>query len=229
MSASWLMDDDLASAGVHVVGLVLTVLFGLYLLSRAQTPLERLSIRALCAGWIVLYLASISYHLAGHDGLINHITVALDDGAIFVAIAATYTPIAWLALRPADGRLVLRLLWCGAAVALAGAAIATASGVVHWYQPGVLVMGTMCGWGPSIAYCRTLTRALPRAAVLLVLASGAVYVGGAYFYHDHSVPWHHTYWHAAVVLGCLMDFAAIAALLTAQKRPGAAALSQNLT
>ncbi len=229
MSPSWLMDDDLASAAVHGGGLMLTLLFGLYLLSRARTPLERLSIRALCAGWTVLYLASIGYHLADHHGFVNHIAYALDDSAIFVAIAATYTPIAWLALCPADGRLVLQLLWSGAAVALVGAALAAAGGFTHWYQPGVLVAGTMCGSGPGIAYCRTLKRALPRAAALLVLASGIVYLGGAYFYHEHSLPWHHSYWHAAVVLGCLLDFAAIAALLTAQRRPRGAALSQNLT
>lgn len=210
--------DDLASAGVHAGGLVLALAFSIYLLRRAEDPVARSAIRALGLAWGVLYLASIGYHLTRLDVAWDPLTVALDDGAIFVAIAGTYTPPALLILPPADGRIALRLLWCAAA---AGAATGFAMGLagnLSWYQPSVLVICSIYGWGPAIAYCRTLRRALPRRAGVLILASGFVYVLGSYFYRDHSLPWHHAYWHTAVVIGCLLDFMAIAALLSGVRR-----------
>ena len=53
--------------------------------------------------------------------------------------------------------------------------------------------------------------------MLLLALSGACYVAGGWFYRDHSWEWHHTLWHVAVVIGSLLDFAAIAALL--RRRP----------
>jgi len=220
MPISIAMTDDLASAAAHAGGLVL-VLACSALQPRLAAPLARFCLRVFCAAWTLLFVSSISYHLAaGSGGLVEHVTLALDDGAVFVAIAGTYTPIALLALRPADGRLVLTTLWCVALAGLTGAALATTAGAVHWYQPGVLVAGTMSTFGPSLAYCRSLFHGLPRRSMLLLAASGALYVGGGWFYRDHSWAWHHTCWHVAIVAGALLDFAAIAALLRAPPRPG---------
>jgi hemolysin III len=210
--------DDLASAGVHAGGLVLVLIFSVYLLRRADGPVARFAIKALGFAWVVLYLASISYHLTRLEAGWDPLTIALDDGAIFVAIAGTYTPVALLILPPLDGRFAVRLLWCAAAAGASTGFVMILAGDLSWYQPSVLVICSIYGWGPAIAYCRTLRRAMPRRAGLLILASGLVYVLGSYFYRDHSVPWHHTYWHMAVVIGCLLDFTAIAALLEATRR-----------
>jgi hemolysin III len=215
------MTDDLASAAAHAVGLALVLGCVVALWRRARAPLPRFSLRIFTAAWTILYLSSIAYHLAaGKGGLVEQVALTLDDGAIFVAIAGTYTPIALLALRPADGRLVLTALWCAALAGLTGAALAIAVGAVHWYQPGVLVAGTLSTFGPSLAYCRTLLRRLPRRSVLLLALSGALYAGGGGFYRDHSWEWHHTLWHVAIVGGSLLDVAAIAALLRAKRPDG---------
>ncbi len=210
--------DDLASAGVHGLGLVLALAFGGYLLTRAQAPSARASVRILCAAWLVLYLASICYHVADHGTFLRAVGLALDDGAIFVAIAGTYTPFALLALRPAERKLALTVLWAGAAAGVAATVIAVGGGYVPWYQPNVLFVCAIFGWGPALVYCRTLTLSLPQIIGPLVLTSGLVYVAGAYFYEEHGLAWHHTYWHIAVVLGCLLDFTAIAMLLRAPRR-----------
>jgi hemolysin III len=218
MGPSLDVSDDLASAGVHAGGLVLALLFSFYLLRRAEDPVARFAIRALGLAWAVLYLASISYHLTHIEAAWDPLTTALDDGAIFVAIAGTYTPVALLILPPLDGRVAVRLLWCAAAAGASTGFVMIVAGDLSWYQPSVLVICSIYGWGPAIAYCRTLRRAMPRGAGFLILASGLVYVAGSYFYRDHSVPWHHTYWHVAVVIGCLLDFTAIVALLAATQQ-----------
>jgi hemolysin III len=224
MGMSLDLTDDLASAGVHAGGLVLALIFGLCLLRRAEGPVARFAIRALSLAWLILYLSSISYHLTRFAAAWDPLTLALDDGAIFVAIAGTYTPIALLILPPADGRMAVRLLWYAAVAGASTGFVAILLGNVSWYQPTVLVICSVYGWGPAIAYCRTLRRALPARAGLLVLASGLVYLVGSYFYRAHALPWHHTYWHMAVVIGCLLDFTAIAALLAATQRPAPVAL-----
>ncbi|HEV8029179.1 MAG TPA: hemolysin III family protein [Stellaceae bacterium] len=218
MGSSLEVADDLASAGVHAGGLVLALIFSLCLLRRAEDPVARFAIRALGLAWLILYLASISYHLTHIETAWDPLTTALDDGAIFVAIAGTYTPVALLILPPADGRFAVRLLWCAGAAGAATGFVMILTGDLSWYQPSVLVICSIYGWGPAIAYCRTLRRAMPRGAGFLILASGLVYVAGSYFYRDHRLPWHHTYWHMAVVIGCLLDFTAIAALLAATRR-----------
>jgi len=219
MPISIAMTDDLASAATHMGGLLLVLACGAALWRRATTPLARFCLRTFCIAWTITYLSSTGYHLvAGSGGLVEDVALTLDDGAIFVAIAGTYTPIALLALRPADGRLVLTTLWCVAAAIMTGAALASATGIVPWYQPGVLVVGTMSTFGPGVAYSRTLFRGLPGRSVLLLAASGVLYVCGGWLYSDDSWAWHHTGWHIAVVAGSLLDFAAIAALLRAPPR-----------
>jgi hemolysin III len=210
--------DDLASAGVHAFGLVLAVAFGAYLLNRSATPPAKGAVRVLCAAWLLLYLSSICYHLADRGSLLRAVGLALDDGAIFAAIAGTYTPFAVLALAPREREIALGVLWGGAAAGVAAAATAVGAGYVSWYQPNLLLISALFGWGPAILYCRTLTRALPQIVGPLVLTSGVVYVTGAYFYQAHALAWHHTYWHGAVVLGCLLDFTAVALLLGAPRR-----------
>lgn len=210
--------DDLASAGAHGLGLVLALAFSAYLLTRAEAPSARTAVRILCAAWLVLYLASICYHVADQGTFLRAVGLALDDGAIFVAIAGTYTPFALLALRPGEREVALVVLWAGAAAGVAATVIAVGGGYVPWYQPNVLFVCAVFGWAPAIVYCRTLALSLPPIIGPLVLTSGLVYVAGAYFYQEHGLAWHHTYWHIAVVLGCLLDFTAIAILLRAPRR-----------
>lgn len=222
-----MLTDDLASAGVHGGGLLLVLGFGAVLLRRARTPLARRAVEALLGAWILLYLSSISFHLLRYDALVGPITLALDDGTIFVAIAGTYTAVALLVLRPADQRIMLPVLWGGAAAGIALAVTAISAGYGRWYQPSAFLLCAGCGWGPGIAYCRSLARGVPRRTGLLILASGLVYVGGLYFYRDHALPWHHTYWHLAVVIGCLLDFTAVSQLLAATPAASGRAPDQN--
>jgi hemolysin III len=210
--------DDLASAGVHALGLLLALASGAYLLSHTRAPAARFSVRVLSAAWLMLYLASIFYHVADRGTFWRAVGLAFDDGAIFVAIAGTYTPFVLLAVRPAERKVALTVLWAAAAAGVAATVTAISAGYVPWYQPSVLFLGIVFGWGPALVYCRTLTRSRPQRIGPLVLASGLVYVAGAYFYREHGVPWHHTYWHIAIVLGCLLDFVAVAALLGAPSR-----------
>lgn len=217
--APLVMTDDTASAAIHLCGLALVAALAWRLRRRAATPIARRSAAILGLVWALLYLASITYHLAERGTLAKSIALIFDDGAIFAAIAGTYTPVVRALLPPSAQRLMLRVLWAAAGAGLGATAMAAAWHYLAWYQPSVLGSTLLCGFGPAIAYARTLNRGLPPRSRLLVAASGLVYVGGACFYRAQDLPWHHSYWHAAVVLGCVLDFMAIAALTAAASAP----------
>jgi channel protein (hemolysin III family) len=76
--------------------------------------------------WGLLYVASIAYHLAERGTLAKSIALVFDDGAIFVAIAGTYTPVMRMLLPPSAQRVMLRALWVMAGAGLSAAALAVA-------------------------------------------------------------------------------------------------------
>jgi hemolysin III len=219
------LTDDLTSAAVHGCGLVLALAFAGVLFRRTTLPLARLAVAALGAAWLVLYLSSIGYHLMRAEQGRSQIVLALDDGAIFVAIAGTYTPVAVLALPPSARRPLLVLIWAVAAAGVVAGFVAASTDAVYLYQPSVLAICAAFGWAPAIAYCRTLARRVSPPAGTCIALSGVVYVGGAWFYRAYALPWHHTYWHIAVVVGCLLDFTAIASLLRSAERLVAAPIA----
>ena len=105
------VDDEIA-AGVHTVGLLLVAVLGASLFrlaNQSQTNQEqRWVIFAFVAAWLALYAASIAFHFAS-EGSPRRIPSALYNGAIFVAIAAGWTPIASSKLprRPARRMFIL--------------------------------------------------------------------------------------------------------------------------
>jgi hemolysin III len=210
--APLVLTDDTASAAIHLGGLALAAFLTWRLRRQAATPMARRSAAILGPVWGLLYVASIAYHLAERGTLAKSIALVFDDGAIFVAIAGTYTPVMRMLLPQSAQRVMLRALWVIAGAGLSAAALAVAWQYLSWYQPSVLGSTLICGFGPAVAYARTLTRGLPPRARLQIALSGLVYVGGACFYRARDLPWHHSYWHAAVVLGSVLDFMAIAAL-----------------
>jgi hemolysin III len=219
VGASVVSADDLASAGVHIGGLLLAILLSVKLLRHAHTPGARIAVKAFCTAWVVLYAASVLYHLMPDGGWLKPTALALDNAAIFLAIAGSYTPVAVLTLRRPDAQLMLAAAWIPAAFALSAELIALSGGYAGWFHRNVFLLCIAQGWGPAVLHSRTLFYGLPRRFGSLVFASGVIYVAGVFLYRAHEMPWHHTYWHVAVVIGSLLNFAAIRVLLSRRALP----------
>ena len=157
-----------------------------------------------------LFGVSAAYHRGDWSTVARARMRRLDHSMIFLAIAATYTPIAAFALSPTSARLVLPIVWGGAVVGIvirnvwhdAPAPVATAPYVVVGWV-AVLVMADV--W-----------RSLGVAGFTLIAAGGLLYTVGAVIYALHRPdPWprtfgYHEVFHLLVIGGAALHYVGVA-------------------
>lgn len=136
-----------------------------------------------------------------------------DHAMIFVFIAGTYTPICLLAMGGPAGSRLLLLVWLGAGLGAAQALLWT-----HAPRALPVVLYIALGW-LMVAYLPEVRAALAPAAVLLLLAGGLLYTGGAIVYalrRPNPSPrlfGYHEIFHACVVVACVCHFVVVAAVV----------------
>ena len=133
----------------------------------------------------------------------------LDHSMIFIFIAGTYTPFALLAMDPVPGYWVLGVVWGGA---LLGVTLKLAwPHAPRWLGVPIYIA---LGWVAVFVLPQLLAHA-GVAALVLLLAGGALYTAGAIFYAARwPDPWpktfgYHEFFHAATVLAALCHYIAI--------------------
>jgi hemolysin III len=131
----------------------------------------------------------------------------LDHAAIFLKIAGTYTPFAALALPPAQGLLLLAVVWGGA---LSGAAlklaaprrIETVSVLLY------LALGWAFLWVGDGGFA-----ALGEGTLRLLVAGGLLYSFGVPFHLWGALRFQNAVWHGFVLAGTVAMYAAVVAEL----------------
>jgi hemolysin III len=160
------------------------------------------------AGLCALFGASALYHRWRWNPRWRPLLRRLDHSAIFVFIAASYTPVSLLVLTPPLRTVVLVAVW---AAALAGVALSVA-----WITaPRMLVAASYLaiGWVAVVALPQ-MVRRLPVVPMALIVAGGLLYTAGAIVYAVRRPdPWprvfgFHEVFHAFVVLAALAHFVA---------------------
>jgi len=134
----------------------------------------------------------------------------LDLAMIFLLIAGSYTPVAWLGLRPPLSTVVLWLIWGAAAGGIALKLAWTCP--PKWASAVVYVTMGMLGafFLPEIA------RSLGPIAVALLVAGGVIYILGAAVYALQrpdplpAVFGYHEVFHALVVVAAVIHYVAVA-------------------
>ena len=162
------------------------------------------------AGMCALFAASGLYHRWPWDPRWRPLLRRIDHSAIYVFIAASYTPVALLVLSGTVQVVVLVSVWAGA---LAGVALSVA-----WITaPRVLVAASYLalGWVAIVAMPQ-LAHRLGVAPLVLFAAGGLLYsVGAAVYALRRPNPWPHTFgfhevFHALVILAAVTHYVAIA-------------------
>lgn len=134
----------------------------------------------------------------------------IDHSMIFIATAATHTPIALIALPSRPGWILFAVVWTGAALGIAGRLFFPNAPYAVVAIPYVLV-----GWS-SLFVINHVWSSLGVAGFTLLIVGGVLYTAGAVIYALHRPnPWprsfgYHEIFHALTVAGAACHYVVIA-------------------
>lgn len=161
-------------------------------------------------GVIALFAISGLYHRVQWGETANRILRGLDHSMIFIVIAATYTPIAAVALPETQGRVILAIVWVGAAFGVTlNLAWPTAP------RPVIVAPYLIVGW-VALVVIVDIWRSLGVAGFILMLVGGLLHSGGAVIYaRKRPDPWptvfgFHEVFHLCVVAGIACHYIVVA-------------------
>jgi hemolysin III len=152
---------------------------------------------------LLVYASSALYHAIPH-GAPKRLFRKLDQGAIFLFIAGSYTP---FALGPLEGPLgwaMFGLVWSLAAV---GVTLKALDRMAHPLVSTGLYLGM--GWLVVVA-AEPLMTSVAMPGIVLLAAGGLAYtVGVVFFALDSRFRYAHFVWHLFVVAGTACHFFAV--------------------
>lgn len=150
-------------------------------------------------GLIMMYGASTLYHAIPYYKA-KLILQKFDHIAIYILIAATYTPVALLGVQGVFGWIIFGIIWGAAAVGT----------FFKFVYPGrfeifSLFLYTFMGWFIVIAWNILITHVgwLP---MILLLVGGITYTMGIFFYARDTMKLNHAVWHLFVLGGSIFHY-----------------------
>lgn len=182
---------------VHGIGLVMALSAGTVLLVFAALGTAPELIPALClyvGSLIVVLSVSLTFNLWPMSP-IKRFLARVDQAAIFLFIAGTYTPFLALIGNSPMADLMMALVW---GAALTGIALKLI--VPERFGRLAIALYLGIGWSGVLVF-QSLAMALPPVALWLILAGGIAYSAGIVFHLWERLKFHNVMWHAFVVAG----------------------------
>ena len=193
-----------ADMAIHVLGAIFAVNATAWLLAHVSGS-EALvaSVSVYCAGLLAMIFASAAYNLWPHDPA-KQILRSLDHSAIFIMIAATYTPFVANRLGGLAGHAILIAIWV---CAMGGIALKVI--FPHRFERESMILYLVMGW-MIVTVIRPLAASLATLDFWLLMAGGIVYSAGVAFYIIERIPFHKAIWHGFVLTAAVLHFSAVA-------------------
>lgn len=154
------------------------------------------------ASLIALFTASTLYH-SFNAPRVKRVLRVIDHASIYLLIAGSYTPFMLVNLRGPWGWSVFGTVW---ALALIGIVLKLFFTGRFRYASTAIYLAM--GWMILVAI-RPLTQEVGRGGILLLLAGGLLYSGGAAIYMVKRLPYHHAVWHLFVLAGSITHYLAV--------------------
>ena len=197
--------EVIADGVVHAVGIVLAIAAGSALLSLSAfhaDPGEYAAVVFYVVSLLTVLSISLAYNLWPLTPA-KWVLRRFDHAAIYLLIAATYTPFLAQLDDAAVTGWMIAIVW-GAAVA--GMAI-------KLFLPGrfdrlAIVFYLAIGWS-GIVVMEPLLHTLPPVTIGLILAGGIVYSAGVVFFIWRGLRFQNALWHGFVITGAGLHCAAI--------------------
>jgi hemolysin III len=195
----------IADGALHVLGVTASLIaaVSLVLLAIGELPPEAtVSVLIYCTGLLAVFLCSAAYHLVTGPKL-KALLRRFDHAAIYLKIAATYTPFAAIKMGGLAGMSLLGAVWVIAAIGIFTRLVLPGQFVRTAY-----VLYLAQGWA-CLAALRPLLEAVPTSSITLLLLGGILYTAGIAFHLWQRLPYHNAIWHAFVLAASACHFAAV--------------------
>jgi hemolysin III len=197
--------EVIADGVVHAVGIVLAIAAGSALLSLSAFhagPGEYVAVIFYVVSLLTVLSISLAYNLWPLTPA-KWILRRFDHAAIYLLIAATYTPFLAQLDDPAVTGWMVAVVWCAAVAGIA----------IKLFLPGrfdrlAIVFYLAMGWSGMVVI-RPLLDTLPPATIGLILAGGIAYSAGVVFFVWRGLRFQNALWHGFVVAGAGLHCAAV--------------------
>lgn len=197
--------EEIANFVSHTVGAGLAVLGFLILTIRGSWTRDigtLVSFMIFGFGLIVLYTMSSVYH-GLRPGTAKMVFEILDHSAIYILIAATYTPFLVLVVKSPAGKFILWTQWIICFSGMLFKAFSTGrfrlfSTLLYLFMGWMIVFS----WGELKANINTLS-------LIFLITGGLLYSLGTVFYMWKICKFNHMIWHLFVLFGSVAHFFAV--------------------
>jgi hemolysin III len=195
----------IADGIVHAIGVILGLIAAtalVVLTAVYATALDIVAVSIYVAGLLAMLVLSASYNLWPVSRT-KWVLRRFDHSAIYILIAATYTPII---MELKDSVFTIALLvgvWC---VAIFG--IVLKLGWPGRFDRVSVGLYLALGWSGIMLY-DSVVAVLPKLALWFVLAGGALYSLGVIFHAWRQLRFQNAIWHSFVLLGAACHYTAV--------------------
>ncbi|WP_295044490.1 hemolysin III family protein [uncultured Paracoccus sp.] len=195
----------LADGIVHAIGVLMAVVGVAVLVFQAAESASRAELLAVTiygTGLILALAVSFIYNMLPHSPLKWYLRRA-DHSAIFILIAATYTPFLQKASADPTVLVLLVCIWTMAALGVALKCLLPGR-----YDRLAILLYILMGWSGLVAF-RPISDSLPPLSMLLIVIGGIVYTVGVIFHVWEKLRFQNAIWHSFVVTAAALHYVAV--------------------
>lgn len=197
--------EHAADGIVHAIGIIAALVGGgllvaVALVNRGVPMATAGAIYAMCL--MAMLAASAVYNLT-KPSRYRRVLRRIDEAAIFLMIAGSYTPFTIKLLPPDFALGVTIAIWIAALIGAAGKVLWT-----HLSDRAWSLIYLAFGW-LAVIVLGPVVPTLPPLAVTLLIVAGVTYSGGVLLYLNHALPFRRALWHACVIIGAAGHYGAV--------------------
>ena len=187
-----------AGAGLSIIALVILTIRA----SWARNPAAIFSFIVFSVGLIILYTMSSIYH-GLKPGTAKNVFEILDHSAIYILIAASYTPFLLLVVSEPMNVIICWLQWIICVAGIVFKAFFTGK-----FKLFSTMLYLIMGWMIVFAW-NDLIKNINQVSLIYLILGGVLYSLGTIFYSWKICKFNHMIWHIFVILGSVFHFLAV--------------------
>ncbi|HSM95862.1 MAG TPA: hemolysin III family protein [Rhizomicrobium sp.] len=200
--------ENFVDSVIHVAGMLFAVNAAAWLLLHVGVSAEA-SVTVYCLGLLAMIFASGIYNMAPESARPKQLLRRIDHAAIFIMIAATYTPFAVNRVGAPYGTTVLIAIWVCASIGVALKVL-----FPRRLENTAIALYLAMGW-MVVFVLKPLAASVAAVDFWLLIGGGVVYSAGVAFYVIERIPFHKAIWHGFVLVAAVLHFSAVAMEFTA--------------